>query len=123
MASEFPFLEVRGVEFARELHESARENIRQYRSGSQKSRNVGSIYGDAIELEFPTSPFVLFLNNPFGPAVLVPILRRLRETLTTCPRDVIIVYAAPRHGDLVERETMLMCVERSRYHNTYRLPE
>jgi len=66
---------------------------------------------------------VLFLHNPFGPAVLVPILRRLRKTLMNHPRDVIIVYAAPRHGDLIEREAMLMCVERSRYHNTYRLPE
>ena len=120
VASEFPFLEVRGVEFARELHECARENIRQYRSGAQKTRNVWSIHGDAIELEFPTSPFVLFLNNPFGPAVLVPILRRLRQTLTIHPRDVIIVYATPRYGDLIERETMLTCVERSRYHNTYR---
>jgi len=120
VASEFPFLEVRGVEFARELHDTACENIRRYRSGSQKTQNVRSIHGDAIAFEFPVSSFVLFLNNPFGPGVLMPILRRLRETLATQPRDVIIVYAAPLHGDLIERETTLICAERSIYHNIYR---
>ena len=86
VASEFPFLEVRGVEFARELHETACENIRRYRSGSQKTQNVRSIHGDAIAFEFPASSFVLFLNNPFGPGGLMPILRRLRETLASQPR-------------------------------------
>jgi hypothetical protein len=122
VASEFPFREVRGMEFACELHQTACNNIRRYRSGSQKTRNVRSIHGDAIEFEFPASPFVLFLANPFGPAVLVPILRRLRDALAARPRDVIIVYATPKHGDLIERETTLTCVERSVYHNTYRTP-
>jgi hypothetical protein len=120
VASEFPFVEVRGVEFARELHETACENIRRYRSGSQRTRNIRSIHRDAIEFEFPASPFVLFLSNPFGAGVLVPILRRLRQSLENNPRDVIIVYVAPRHGDLIERETTLTCVERGVYHNTYR---
>jgi len=120
VASEFPFVEVRGVEFARELHETACENIRRYRSGSQKTQNIRSIHGDAIAFKFPASSFVLFLNNPFGPEVLMPVLRRLRKTLAARPRDVIIVYAAPRHGDLIERETGLICTERSVYHNIYR---
>jgi len=120
VASEFPFREVRGVEFSRELHEAACDNIRRYRSGSQKTRNVVSIHGDAIEFDFPASPFVLFFSNPFGPRVLLPILRRLRQAIAASPRDVIIVYVTPDHGHLIEEETTLTCVERSVYHNTYR---
>ena len=120
VASEFPFRKVLGVEFARELHETACENIRRYRSRSQKTRNVRSILGDAIEFEFPASPFVLFLSNPFRPEVLVSVLRRLQAALATRPGDVIVVYAAPEHGELIERETTLTCVTRSVYHNTYR---
>ena len=75
VASEFPFREVLGVEFARELHEIACQN-----------------------------------------------LRRLQESLPAHPRDTIIVYAAPDHGELIERETALTCVERSVHHNTYRVP-
>jgi SAM-dependent methyltransferase len=122
VASEFPFREVLGVEFARELHEIACRNLRRYRSPSQKTRNVRSVHGDAIAVEFPVAPLVLFLANPFGPGVLVPVLRRLQESLAAHPRDAIIVYAAPDHGELIERETMLKCVERSVYHNTYRVP-
>jgi len=40
--------------------------------------------------------------------------------LASHPRDAIILYSAPNHGDLIERETTLSCVERSVYHNTYR---
>ena len=120
VASEFPFREVRGVEFSRELHEAACDNIRRYRSGSQKTRNVVSIHGDAIEFEFPASPFVLFLSNPFGPRVLLPILRRLRQAIAAWPRDVIIVYVTPYHGHLIEEETALTCIERSAYHSLYR---
>jgi len=120
MASEFPFREVIGVEFAQELHEIACENIRRYRRASQKTRNVRSVHDDAILFEFPASPLVLFLANPFGPGVLVPVLRRLQDSLASHPRDAVILYETPIHGDLIERETALTCIERSVYHNTYR---
>ena len=120
VASEFPFVEVLGVEFARELHEIATKNIQRYRSTSQKCSKVRSVHDDAIAFEFPASPFVLFLSNPFGPGVLVPVLRRLEASLASHPRDAILVYVAPRHGHFIERETRLTCAERSVYHNTYR---
>ncbi len=122
VASEFPFHEVLGVEFARELHEVACENIRRYRSATQQCRKIQSLHADATEFSFPLVPLVLYFFNPFGPAVLVPVLRNLQRSLESNPRDVVLVYMAPFHGDLGERETMLKCVERSTYHNTYRVP-
>lgn len=122
VASEFPFREIVGVEFARELHEIACENIRKYRSASQKCKQVQSRHGDATEFEFPAGPLVLYLANPFGPGVLVPVLRNLQESLASEPRDIILVYTAAFHDNLVERETSLKCIERSTYHNTYRVP-
>src|SRR5262245_11220067 len=120
VASEFPFQEICGVEFARQLHEIACENIRRYRSSSQKCKNVRSIHGDAAAFELPANPLVLYLANPFGPGVLVPVLRNLERSLEQHPRDVILLYTAPFHHELVETETMLRCVERSKYHNAYR---
>lgn len=121
VASEFPFLVIVGVEFARELHEVASENIRRYRSNSQKCKQVQSLHADATEFEFPTGPLVLYLANPFGPGVLVPVLRNLQKSLVANPRDGILIYTAAFHGQLVESETTLKCVERSTYHNTYRV--
>ena len=120
VASEFPFAEVIGVEFAAELHEIASRNIRSYRSKTQKCKNVRSVNLDAAEFEAPTTPLVVYLFNPFRPAVLIPVLQRLQRSLDSHPRAVVLIYSAPFHADLIEQHTKLKFVEESTYHNTYR---
>jgi SAM-dependent methyltransferase len=120
VASEFPFAEIIGVEFATELHEVASRNIGSYRSKTQRCKNVRSLNVDALEFELPLRPLVLYLFNPFRPAVLIPVLQRLQRSIDLHPRDVILIYQAPFHGSLIEQETALRCVEQSTYHNTYR---
>jgi len=120
VASEFPFSEIVGVELATELHEIASRNIRNYRSKTQKCKNVKSLNVDAAEFELPLTPLVLYLFNPFRPAVLIPVLQRLQRSLNSHPRDVTLIYVAPFHAPLIEQETALRCVEESVYHNTYR---
>jgi hypothetical protein len=120
VASEFPFSQVLGVEFAAELHEIACRNIQRYRSKTQKCKNVRSLNLDAAEFEVPLTPLVIYLFNPFRPGVLSPVLQRLQRSLNSHPRDVTLIYGAPFHGRLIEQETALRCVEESIYHNTYR---
>ena len=120
VASEFPFSEILGVEFAAELHKIACENIRSYRSKTQKCKNVRSLNLDAAEFELPLTPLVLYLFNPFRPAVLSAVLQRLQRSLISHPRNVTLIYAAPFHASLIEQHTALRCVEQSIYHNTYR---
>lgn len=119
VASEFPFSEIIGVEFAAELHEIACENIRSYRSKTQKCTKVKSLNLDAAEFEIPKTPVILYLFNPFRPAVLTPILQRLQLSLLSHPRDITLIYLAPFHARLIEKETSLRCVDQSAYHNTY----
>jgi SAM-dependent methyltransferase len=120
VASEYPFAEIIGVEFAAELHEIAARNIQSYRSKTQRCKNVRSVNLDAAEFEMPATPLVLYLFNPFRPAVMVPVLHRLQRSLDSHPRDVTMIYAAPFHAGLIEQETALKCVEQATYHNTYR---
>jgi hypothetical protein len=120
IASEFPFSEILGVELATELHEIARRNIRSYRSKTQKCKNIQSLNVDAAKFEVPLTPLVLYLFNPFRPAVLIPVLQRFQRSLNAHPRDVTLIYLAPFHGPLIEQQTALRCVEQSSYHNTYR---
>ena len=119
VASEFPFAEIVGVEFAVELHEIAAQNIQRYRSKTQKCKNIKSLNLDALKFEIPRTPLVLFLCNPFRPDVLVPVLQRLQQSLDSHPRDVTLIYGAPFHGGLIEQHTALRCVEQATYHNTY----
>lgn len=119
VASEFPFAEIVGVEFAVELHDIATQNIQRYRSKTQKCKNIKSLNLDALKFEIPLTPLVLFLCNPFRPDVLIPVLQHLQDSLNSHPRDVTLIYGAPFHGHLIEQETALRCVEQSAYHNTY----
>lgn len=119
VASEYPFSKIIGVEFAAELHEIAAQNIQSYQSKTRKCTNVQSVNLDAAEFEFPLTPLVLYLFNPFRPAVLIPVLQRLQRSLDSHPRDVTLLYVAPFHAALIEQETALKCVEQATYHNTY----
>ena len=124
VASEFPFAEIIGVEFASELHEIACGNIQNYRSKTQQCKNIKSLNLDAAEFEMPSTPLVLYLFNPFGPGVLTPVLQNLQRSIDVNPREVTLIYMSPFHGALIEQETSLRCVEQSRYHNTYKfIPE
>src|SRR6185369_434405 len=120
VASEFPFAKVIGVEFAAVVLDIASQNIQSYQSKTQKCENVQSVNLDAAEFEIPLTPLVLYLFNPFRPAVLIPVLQRLQRSLDAHPRDVILMYLAPFHAALIEQETALKCVEQATYHNTYR---
>src|SRR5277367_2346382 len=46
LASEFPFERILGLEFASELHKAAEENIRRYKSETQKCRDIASLNVD-----------------------------------------------------------------------------
>ena len=120
VASEYPFAEIIGVEFAAELHEIAARNIQSYRSKTQRCKKVRSVNLDAAEFEMPATPLVLYLFNPFRPAVLIPVLQRLQRSLDSQPREVTLIYTAPFHANLIEQETALRCVEQATYHNMYR---
>lgn len=120
VASEFPFSEVVGVEFATEMHEIACRNIQHYRSKTQKCKNVKSLNLDAIEYELPLTPLVLYFFNPFRPPIWIAVLQRLQRSLESHPRDVTLLYEAPCHGHLIEEHTALKLVEQSAWHNAYR---
>jgi SAM-dependent methyltransferase len=120
VASEFPFRRVIGVEFAKQLHDIATRNGRRYVSSTQRCRDVLFVHGDAIDYRFDEVPTVVFMFNPFRPAVLAPVLRNLQKSIESSPRDVILLYASPYYGRLVEQETSLRFVVSERYHNLYR---
>jgi hypothetical protein len=99
MASEYPFRKILGVELISELHRAAEENIRDYRSPTQRCTSVESIIADAREFELPEEPLVVFLFNPLPERALSEVLRRLGDSLVRVPRPVWVVY----HNPLLER--------------------
>lgn len=119
LASEYPFKEIIGVEFARELHECALRNIKSYRNDRQRCFDVRSVCVDAAQFEFPLRPLVIYMNNPFEEEVMVKVIANLRDSVVRDPRPMWIIYINPtqrsylvQNGFKIVAETM---VEKTNY--------
>jgi hypothetical protein len=64
IAAQFPFRQVRGVEFAPALHAAAEKNIAVYR-GPRRCCDVRADLADAAEYPVPDGPLVVFIYNSF----------------------------------------------------------
>jgi len=95
MASDYPFRRIVGVELLPSLHEIAVENLRLYKSESQKCFALESICGDATDFPFPDEPLVVFLFNPFGEAGMRRVIASLQESLKSHPRPGYVLYHNP----------------------------
>ena len=117
LAAEFPFDSVEGVEFAVELHTKALENIARCRRVRRKCDRIRSINIDAADYSFPLRNLVIYLFNPFGPAVLSKVLSNLRATLHEHPRHAILVLVTPESAGAIDGSDWLSCYRKTpRYH-------
>jgi hypothetical protein len=101
-ASDFPFREIIGVEYARDLHEIAERNIAVYSSPTQACTRLRSVCHDAATYSLPLAPLVLFFAHPFGDKILREFLAHLGQSMKSAPREVYVVYYDPICGDLFE---------------------
>jgi SAM-dependent methyltransferase len=83
------FRRVVGVEFSAELCAVARRNL------AATGVNAEVVYQSASDYLFPDEPTVIFLYNPFRPAVLVPVLKRLHP-------GTWIIYVNPEYASAVD---------------------
>jgi hypothetical protein len=120
IASEYPFQKIIGVEFAEELHRSALKNVNNYRSRTQQCRNIECLLLDATGFIPPPVPTVFWMYNPFGPPVLLHVLRNIEKSFREMPHDALLVYVAPFHAQLVEGQTTMQQVGEGGYHKLYR---
>ena len=95
LASEFPFKRILGLEFSPELHRTAGENIRRYRSKTQKCRDIQSLNVDFAGYALPPEASVLFFFHPCRTRVLSEVVAGIRRSLLSHPRPLYIAYVAP----------------------------
>jgi len=103
LASDFPFKKIIGIEFSRELHEITEQNLKLYRSQSQKCRDIESVCVDAAQYQIPHVKTVFYFFNPFGGEMMARILTRIQVSLSETPRDVFILYVNPKEADVFQK--------------------
>jgi SAM-dependent methyltransferase len=94
VAARLGFTNVVGVEFARELAETATVNVA--RAGMV---NITVLHADAADVEFPRGNLVVYLYNPFSEEVLERVLEHL---LPHASSGLFVVYKTPRCAELLD---------------------
>src|SRR5579863_963805 len=96
MASDYPFRRILGAELLPALDRLAQENLRVYRSDSQKCFALEAVCADATTFVLPEEPLVIYLFNPFPEAGLRRFVSGLERSLQVKPREVYLLYHNPQ---------------------------
>lgn len=118
LAASLPFREIVGVEFAPELVAIADENKRIFlqRNADLACRQITNVCMDAGAFEFPETPLVLFLFNPFDDTIMARVADNLEHSQAKSSRDIWVIYANPRFADVFrERSSFSEIVRHDEY--------
>jgi len=85
----------RGIEFAGELCEVARQNVAAFNAATGNRKEITIIKGDVTEYTIRPDETVFFLFNPFGPVIFEKVLDQLASSLKAHPRKILIVICLP----------------------------
>jgi predicted RNA methylase len=92
-----PYRQIVGIEISPALVEVAKENRAAFR-GELACRDIRLVRADAASFRFPRGDLVVYLYNPFGAAVLAPLLDRLCSPR----RELVLVYHTPVERAVVD---------------------
>lgn len=107
LACELGFRRVVGVEYARELHEAAQENLARARGVMAGTERIECVWSDAAAFPPPEGDLVCFLYNPFDGTVLRALLDRLSASFASAPRRILVAYLNPVHRDVADAHPAL----------------
>lgn len=95
VASRHPFRRVVGIEHRAKLHATAERNRQIFERAGEARCPIHLMCGDVASHPLPSGPLALWLFNPFGPEVLLPLLARLEG------REVYLLYLYPIEQALI----------------------
>ncbi|MEQ1579222.1 MAG: class I SAM-dependent methyltransferase [Steroidobacteraceae bacterium] len=100
LTSDCGFGRVVGIEYSRELHEVAVENIRKY--GGKAGSVIEPVCCDATEYVLRDDENVFYFFNPFELDVLSGVLRQIKASLGRKQRKIWVIYFDPRFNEALK---------------------
>jgi predicted RNA methylase len=97
IAAELPFKTVIGVEFSRELHETASRNLARLPAEAVKAGGLELVHADAALFEPPLGNLLCYFYDPFGPPTIERVALRLAAHAGGGAGRVVVVYVEPKH--------------------------
>lgn len=102
LASELPFHRILGLELDPALVATCRRNLALWARAEHPGRTIEVLHANAVELNLPHDPVVLYLFNPFDAHLIAQLVARLATLLPTRTHPVDILYTRPDHAALFE---------------------
>jgi SAM-dependent methyltransferase len=107
LAAMRPYRQVIGVELSPALHQIAHENHARFPTAHLRCRDVRFVRADALRFTFPRGDLAVYLYNPFGAAVVRPVIERL---VAHCSGVVTIAYHTPVERAVLDEHPALACI-------------
>lgn len=98
----YGFHRVVGVEFAQNLCSVAEHNLNGFRDRTRRQFEADVVNVDAAFYPVNDDDCVFFFNNPFDSTVLEQVLSNIRLSLQSKHRLIHIVYAEPKHRQVLD---------------------
>jgi len=115
-AAAYPFRRIVGIEFAPELAALCRSNVAACRRRFAPRAEIAIVEGDAAEYRFAGDEDVIFLFNPFQPAVMAAVLGNLRSSLRRHGRTVLLIVSNPAGlAPVLEADALLTKIDEYAY--------
>jgi hypothetical protein len=103
LASQYPFTQVGGIEFAEELHDNATMNIAQFPRSRMKCRNVECVLDDVVNIRPLDDAAVHYFFNPFGPEIFIEVLRGIVASYHARPRRLYVILIDMDAAELMHK--------------------
>jgi SAM-dependent methyltransferase len=95
LASHYPFRQIIGVEFSRDLNDIASRNIELYKSAGRKCTDITALNIDAMDFVLPKGRVLLYLYNPFHSRLMERFVVHIEDMLSKGDHDVTVFYTNP----------------------------
>jgi len=110
LASEMGFREVVGVELNPVLAATARANANIWTAAGKNRTSIRVEQKDALEMEWPARPCLVFLFNPFDPFLMRQIMARMSEAFRSRRMELEVLSYKPNPAcDLPGEFRMVWC--------------
>jgi SAM-dependent methyltransferase len=110
LASELGFREVVGVELNPNLAAIAQANVELWIAAGKAKCPIGIACGDALDLEWPEGPCLVYLYNPFGEQVMRRLAEKMKTHFSGRPGDLEVIYQKPEQAALLTEDfEMVWC--------------
>lgn len=103
VASQFGFSKVKGVEFARELCDTALYNCVTFKHATGAVADFEVVQGDAASYAIAPDDNTFFFFNPFTDVVMAQVLHNIEESWRRFPRRILICCYNLPSSELLDR--------------------